>query len=63
MLACLLPLVLAGYVLYTVNRASPSADADAVSEVLIGEIVSATPELLPGPTPPPQLEAKPAQCR
>ena len=57
-LACLLPLVLAGYVLYTVNHTSPPADADAVSEVLIGEIVSATPELLSGPGAAGQLEGK-----
>src|SRR5262245_29288552 len=57
-MACLLPLLLAGYALYTVNRPSPEADAEAVSEILIGEIVSPVPQLLPGPTAPPQLEVK-----
>jgi TolA-binding protein len=59
--ACLLPLLLAGYVLYTVNRASPEDDAQAVSDVLIGEMVSSAPELLPGPAATPQLELKQAE--
>jgi hypothetical protein len=54
--ACLLPLLLAGYVLYTVNRASPEDDSQAVSDVLIGEMVSSAPELLPAPAAMPQLE-------
>jgi hypothetical protein len=59
-LACLMPLLLAGYVLYTVNRASPDEDAQAVSEVLIGEIVGPTTTLLPAPTAMSLLEAKPS---
>jgi hypothetical protein len=59
--ACLLPLLLAAYVLYTVNRASPEDDSQAVSDVLIGEMVSSAPELLPGPAATPQLELKPAE--
>src|SRR5262245_29927810 len=57
-IACLLPLLLAGYVLYMVNRPTAEADAEAVSEILIGEIVSPEPQLLPGPIGLPQLEAK-----
>ena len=46
-LACLLPLCLAGYVLYTLNRhSSESAD---LGELLVTEIAADQPLLLPAP--------------
>ncbi len=44
-LACLLPLLLAGYIVYTLNRSSD--DNDALSELLIMEITAEKPKLLP----------------
>ena len=43
-LACLLPLFLAGYVIYSLNRSSD--DSDALSEMLVMEIVAEKPKLL-----------------
>ena len=57
-LACVLPLLLAAFVLHTVNRASPDQDAQAVSEVLIGEITGTAPLLLGRAPAVPQIEAK-----
>ena len=54
-LACVLPLVLAGYVLYTVNRAKP--DDAALGELLITELVAEEPLLLlPAARSAPRLE-------
>ena len=44
-LACLLPLLLAGYVIYALNRSSD--DNDALSELLIMEMTADRPLLLP----------------
>ena len=44
-LACLLPLLLAGYVIYSLNRSSD--DSDALSEMLVMEITAEKPKLLP----------------
>ena len=44
-LACLLPLLLAGYVIYSLNRSSD--DSDALSELLIVEMTAEQPLLLP----------------
>ena len=44
-LACLLPLLLAGYVIYALNRSSD--DNDALSELLIMEMTADQPLLLP----------------
>jgi hypothetical protein len=44
-LACLLPLLLAGYVIYSLNRSSD--DSDALSELLIMELTADQPLLLP----------------
>ena len=44
-LACLLPLLLAGYVIYSLNRSSD--DSDALSEMLVMDIVAEKPKLLP----------------
>ena len=44
-LACLLPLLLAGYVIYSLNRSSD--DNDALSEMLVMEITAEKPKLLP----------------
>ena len=44
-LACLLPLLLAGYVIYSLNRSSD--DSDALSEMLVLEITAEKPKLLP----------------
>ena len=44
-LACLLPLLLAGYVVYSLNRSSD--DSDALSEMLVMEITAEKPKLLP----------------
>jgi hypothetical protein len=44
-LVCLCPLVLAAYVLYSVNRISTSDEEQIVNEILIGELTSETPRL------------------
>ena len=44
-LACLLPLLLAGYVIYSLNQSSD--DSDALSEMLVMEITADKPKLLP----------------
>ena len=44
-LACLLPLLLAGYVIYSLNRNGD--DNDALSELLVMEITAEKPKLLP----------------
>jgi len=44
-LACLLPLLLAGYIVYTLNRSND--DNDALSELLVLEITAEKPKLLP----------------
>jgi hypothetical protein len=46
-LVCLVPLFLAGYVLYSVNRVSAADEEQIVNEILIGELTSDTPRLLP----------------
>ena len=57
-LACLLPLLLAGYVIYSLNRSSD--DSDALSEMLVMEIVAEKPILLPiSPRPVAALEHTP----
>ena len=57
-LACLLPLLLAGYVIYSLNRSSD--DSDALSEMLVMEIVAEKPILLPiSPRPVATLEHSP----
>ncbi len=57
-LACLLPLLLAGYVVYSLNRSSD--DSDALSEMLVMEIVAEKPKLLPiAPRPVAALEHSP----
>ena len=48
-LACLLPLLLAGYVVYSLNRSSD--DNDALSELLIMEMTADQPLLLPSSLP------------
>ncbi|MBW3598912.1 MAG: hypothetical protein KY475_16770 [Planctomycetes bacterium] len=54
LLACIAPLALAGYVVYTANR--PDSEADAMNELLVAEFVSEQPILLPRASPsPPQL--------
>ncbi len=57
-LACLLPLVLCGYLLY-VLRDSGTED-EAVTELLIEELVADRPRLLPPSRPPPALQEQPA---
>ena len=59
-LACLLPLVLAGYLVYTMKHTASQDDA-VVAELLIGELVSEHPMLL-GPPPQPTLMLKPDDC-
>ncbi len=49
-LACLLPLLLAGYVIYSLNRSSD--DSDALSEMLVMEMTAEQPLLLPISHPP-----------
>ena len=44
-LACLLPLLLAGYIIYTLNHSND--DNDALSELLVLEITAEKPKLLP----------------
>jgi hypothetical protein len=44
-LGCMLPLLLAGYVIYSLNRSSD--DSDALSEMLVMEITAEKPKLLP----------------
>jgi hypothetical protein len=46
-LVCLVPLFLAGYVLYSVNRVSATDEEHLVNEILIGELTSESPRLLP----------------
>ncbi|MBW3596967.1 MAG: hypothetical protein KY475_06795 [Planctomycetes bacterium] len=54
LLACIAPLALAGYVLYSMNR--PDSQADAMNELLLAEFVSEQPILLPrAPCSPPPL--------
>jgi hypothetical protein len=58
LLACIAPLALAGYVLYTMNR--PDSEADAMNELLVAEFTSEQPLLLPSvPRSPPQLAHNP----
>ena len=58
-LACLLPLLLAGYVIYSLNRSSD--DNDALSEMLVMEITAEKPKLLPmAPRSVTALEHKPS---
>jgi hypothetical protein len=57
MLACLLPLILAGYVIYVASRRSD--DADVLIDYLVGELTTDQPRL-PGPIRVPQLEDKSA---
>lgn len=45
-LVCLCPLLLAAYILYSVNRISVADEHQIVSEILIGELTSETPRLL-----------------
>ena len=57
-LACLLPLLLAGYVIYSLNRRSD--DSDALSEMLVMDITAERPLLLPiSPRPTSALEHSP----
>ena len=49
-LVCLCPLALAAYVMYSVNRISASDEEQIVNEILIGELTSEMPRLLPAPT-------------
>ena len=59
-LACLLPLLLAGYVLYSVNRSE--ASVDGLNELLISEIASDEPRLLQlNRTQPARLDQRPAE--
>ena len=44
-LSCMLPLLLAGYVIYSLNQSSD--DDDALSEMLVMEITAEKPKLLP----------------
>ena len=53
LLACLLPLLLAGYVLYTLNR--PGDDDVLVGQLLVQELTADEPLLLPRSTVPPAL--------
>ena len=48
-LSCLLPLLLAGYVIYSLNRRSD--DSDALSEMLVMEMTADQPLLLPSSLP------------
>ena len=58
-LACLLPLLLAGYIIYTLSRSSD--DSDTLSELLVMEIVAEKPKLLPmAPRTVAALEHKPS---
>ncbi len=46
-LVCLCPLLLAAYVFYSVNRTSANDEYQIVNEILIGELTSESPRLLP----------------
>ena len=46
-LACLCPLALAAYVLYSVNRMSSQDEERIINEILVGELTSESPLLLP----------------
>ena len=61
-IACLLPLLLAGYVLFTVNR--PDDKEAALNQMLVAEFVAERPCLLPRPADPPRrLEHRPSAGR
>ena len=51
-LGCLCPLLLAAYVLYSVNRASDADQEQIVNQVLIDELTRKNPVLLPAPIDP-----------
>lgn len=49
MLVCLCPLLLAAYVLYSMNQTIESDQEQIVNQILIQELTSDSPVLLPGP--------------
>ncbi len=54
-LGCLAPLLLAAYILYSVNRASDADQEQIVNQVLIDELTRKNPLLLPAP-----IDSRPA---
>ncbi len=50
LMGCFCPLLLAAYVLYSMNQTIESDQERIVNEILIQEMVSHSPVLLPGPT-------------
>ena len=50
-LICLCPVLLAAYVLYSVNRIPAAEDDQILNEILIGELTREMPRLLSNPMP------------